>query len=242
MYRSVGTFAGRLVTVSEANKRFLTEQVGIPSKRIEVIPNGVPVDVSAPAATLSALRDSLNIEPHHKVVGAVGSLYPIKGHRYLIDAMPAVLSRFPQTVCVIVGQGGLREELEALASRLGIAQHLRLLGHREDVHDLLSICDMFVLPSLSEGMPLALLEAMAAGLPAVATRVGGVTEVVDDGKTGLLVPAEDSGALAASIVNLLDNPLLAKELGEAARHVAASRFSLAGMVRAYEGIYSELIR
>jgi glycosyltransferase involved in cell wall biosynthesis len=240
-YRLLGMFAGRLVTVSEANKRFLVEQVGIPSKRIKVIANGVPVDASAPAATLSALRESLEIDPHHRVVAAVGSLYPVKGHKYLIDAMPSVLRRFPQTVFAIVGQGGLREELEAHAARLGIAGHLRFLGHREDVHELLSICDIFVLPSLSEGMPLALLEAMAAGLPAVATRVGGITEVLEDQETGLLVPAGDSAALADKITTLLGDAPLAKQLGEAARQVAASRFSLAGMTSAYQGVYSELI-
>jgi glycosyltransferase involved in cell wall biosynthesis len=241
-YRLVGEFAGRLVTVSEANKRFLAEQVGIPPRRIEVIANGVPVDASAPAATLSALRESLNIDPHDSVVGAVGSLYPVKGHKYLIDAMPSILSRFPQTVFVMVGQGGLRAELEAQAERLGITAHLRFLGHREDVHDLLSIYDIFVLPSLSEGMPLALLEAMAVGLPAVATRVGGVPEVLEDRKTGFLVPPGDSAALADTIMTLLADPPLAKGLGHAARHLAVSRFSVAGMVRAYEGVYSQLIR
>ena len=239
-YRLVGRFAGRLVTVSEANKRFLTEEVGIPPRRIQVIPNGVPPGDEAPAATLSALRESLGLDQHHPVVGSVGSLYPVKGHRYLIEAAPSILGRFPQTVFVIVGQGGLRGELEARAARLGVAANLRFLGHREDVRDLLSICDLFVLPSLSEGMPLALLEAMAAGLPAVATRVGGVTEVLEDRKTGLLVPPGDSGALAAAIMTLMGNPPLVKELGEAARHEATTRFSLAGMVRAYEGVYSEL--
>jgi glycosyltransferase involved in cell wall biosynthesis len=238
--RLVGKFASRLVTVSDANKRFLTERVGIPPRRIQVIPNGVPLDNGAPAATLSALRESLGIDQHHPVVGTVGSLYSVKGHKYLIDAAPSILARFPQTVFVIVGQGGLRQELEAQAARLGVATHLRFLGHREDVHDLLSICDIFALPSLSEGMPLALLEAMAAGLPAVATRVGGVTEVLEDRRTGLFVPPAHSGALADTIVTLLGNPPLAKELGEAARQMATARFSLAGMVRAYEGVYSEL--
>jgi glycosyltransferase involved in cell wall biosynthesis len=242
MCRLVGTFASRLVTVSEANKHFLTERVGIPPRRIQVIPNGVPLDDRPPAATLSALRESVGLDQHHRVVGTVGSLYPVKGHKYLIDAAPSVLGRFPQTVFVIVGQGGLRGELEAHAARLGITAHLRFLGHREDVHDLLSIYDIFILPSLSEGMPLALLEAMAAGLPAVATRVGGVTEVLEDRKTGLLVPPADSGALADTIMTLLGNPRLAKELGQAARQTAATRFSLAGMIRAYEGVYSELIR
>jgi glycosyltransferase involved in cell wall biosynthesis len=241
-YRLVGRFAGRLVTVSEANKRFLAERVGIPPRRVQVIPNGVPVDGRASSVALSALRESLGLNQHHPVIGTVGSLYPVKGHRYLIDAAPFVLERFPQAIFVIVGQGGLRKELEAQAARLEVAAHLRFLGHREDVHNLLSIYDIFVLPSLSEGMPLALLEAMAAGLPAVATRVGGVMEVLDDRKTGLLVPSRDSRALADKMITLLGDPPLAKELGEAARHVAASRFPLAGMVRAYEGIYSQVIR
>ena len=143
---------------------------------------------------------------------------------------------------MIVGQGGLREELEAQAAQLGIAAQVRFLGHREDVRDLLSILDLFVLPSLSEGMPLALLEAMAAGVPAIATRVGGTTEVIDDGRTGTLVAPGDSRVLAAAITTLLENPRLAKELGQAARQAVAARFSLAGMVQAYERVYSELTR
>src|SRR5215831_14205104 len=138
-YRLVGRFAGQMVTVSEANKRFLAERVGIPARRIQVIPNGVPLDDRPGAATLSALRESLGIDQHHTVVGTVGSLYPVKGHRYLIDAVPFILSRFPQTVFVIVGQGELREELESQAVRLGVAPHLRFLGHRDDVHNLLTI-------------------------------------------------------------------------------------------------------
>jgi glycosyltransferase involved in cell wall biosynthesis len=241
-YRLVGRFAGRLVTVSESNRRFLAERVGIPPHRVQVIPNGIPLDDGASAATLSTLRESLGLNHYNQVIGTVGSLYPVKGHKYLIDAAPSVLGRFPQAVFLIVGQGGLREELEAHAKRLGVAGHLRFLGHREDVRNLLSIYDIFVLPSLSEGMPLALLEAMAGGVPAVATRVGGVPEVLEDGKTGLVVPPGDSRALADSITTLLEHPPLAKELSEAARQMAATRFSLTRMVTAYEGIYSELIR
>jgi glycosyltransferase involved in cell wall biosynthesis len=241
-YRLIGRFAGRLVTVSEANKRFLAERVGIPPRRVQVIPNGVPLDDKASAAARSALRESLGLNQDHAIIGTLGSLYPVKGHSYLIDAAPAILGRFPQAVLLIVGQGGLREELEADAARLGIAARVRFLGHREDVHDLLSIYDIFVLPSLSEGMPLALLEAMAAGLPAVASQVGGVTEVLEDRKTGFLVPPGDSRALADAIMTLLGNPPLANELAAAARQMAATRFSLAGMLRAYEGVYSELIQ
>jgi len=242
VYRLVGRFAGRLVTVSEDNRRFLAERVGIPHSRVQVIPNGIPLDEKAPEPKVSALRSSLGLDHHNQVVGTVGSLYPVKGHKYLIDGACHVLRRFPNAVFLIVGRGGLREELEAHAERLGIASHLRFLGHREDVRDLLSVCDVFVLPSLSEGMPLALLEAMAAGVPAVATRVGGVGEVVENRKTGLLVSPGDSHALAENILTLLENRPLARELGEAARQMVGRRFSLTGMVKAYQDIYSELTR
>ncbi len=241
-YRLVGRFAGRLVTVSEENRRFLAERVGIPHSRVQVIPNGVPLDEKASESRISALRSRLGLNHHNQIVGTVGSLYPVKGQGYLIDAAREVLHRFPHAVFLIVGRGRLLEELEAHAARLGIASHVRFLGHCEDVRDLLSVCDIFVLPSLSEGMPLALLEAMAAGVPAVATRVGGVGEVIEDRKTGLLVPPGDSHALADGMMTLLENWPLARELGEAARQMVASRFSLTGMVQAYQDIYSELTR
>ncbi len=241
-YRLVGRFAGRMVTVSEDNKRFLAERIGIPRSRVQVIPNGVPLDQNASEAGISALRKALGLNHHNEIVGTVGSLYPVKGHKYLIDAARAVLRRFQEAVFLIVGRGGLLEELEAQADQLGIASHLRFLGHREDVRDLLSVCDVFVLPSLSEGLPLALLEAMAAGVPAVATRVGGVGEVLEDRKTGLLVPPGDSRALAQGIMTLLEDRSLARELADAARGMVASRFSLTGMVHAYQDLYSELIR
>jgi glycosyltransferase involved in cell wall biosynthesis len=241
-YRLVGRRASRLVTVSEANKRFLAERVGIPPRRIQVIPNGVPLNNRASAASRSAHRANLGLNPDDAVIGTVGSVYPVKGHRYLVEAAASIVGRFPRAVFLIVGQGGLRDELEAHAAKLGIAAHVRFLGHREDVADLMSIFDIFALPSLSEGMPLALLEAMAAGLPAVATQVGGVAEVLEDWKTGLLVPPGDGRALADRVMTLLENPLLAKELGEAAQQIAETRFSLATMVRTYEGVYSTMIR
>jgi len=241
-YRSVARFAGRFVTVSEANKLFLAERTGISLRRIQVIPNGVPLDDGVPTAALSGLRESLGLGYHHQVVGTVGSLYPVKGHRYLIEGARSVLDRCPHAVFLIVGQGGLREELEAQAAQLGIAAQVRFLGHREDVRELLSILDLFVLPSLSEGMPLALLEAMAAGVPAIATRVGGTTEVIDDGRTGTLAAPGDRRVLPAAITTLLETPRPANAIGQAARQAVAARFSLAGMVQAYERVYSELTR
>ncbi|MFQ5804222.1 MAG: glycosyltransferase [Candidatus Methylomirabilales bacterium] len=241
-YRLVGRFAGQMVAVSEDLRRFLTERIGVCPDRIHVVANGVPVGEQPSPRGVATLRKKLCLDQHTQVLGTVGRLHSKKGHKYLIDAVGPVIRRFPHAVFLAVGAGGLRDELESQARRLGVASHLRFLGHRDDVRDFLALCDLFVLPSLSEGMPLSLLEAMAAGVPAVATRIAGITDVVEDGKTGLLVPPADSRALAKGITTLLEDRMFARQMGEAGREVVACRFSLAGMVRAYQEIYATLIR
>ncbi len=241
-YRLVGRCGQQVVTVSEDLKHFLAERVGIPSDRIRLVPNGIPVDEDPSKERVSLLRKSLSLDHHSKVVGSVGRLDPVKGHRYLIEGAVHVVRRCPRVVFLIVGGGTLLEELQAKARLLAVDSHIRFLGHREDVRDILAICDVFVLPSLSEGTPLALLEAMAAGVPPVATRVGGVSGVAEDGKTGLLVPPADSQTLAESIVRLLEDRTLAKRMGQSAQEVVAGRFSLTRMVHAYQEIYAGLIR
>jgi len=241
VYRLAGRLAEQVVAVSEDVRSFLAERVGISPTMVRVVPNGVPIDEQPSGEKISALRRSLGLEPHSRVVGTVGSLYPVKGHKFLIDGAPHVIRRCPHVIFLIVGRGGLREELEGRVQQLGVARHFRFLGHREDVHDLLALCDVFVLPSLSEGMPLSLLEAMGAGVPSVATRVGGVSEVVDHGKTGLLVSPGDSQALAESIIKLLEDRTLARQMGQYARDVVARRFSVSRMVDDYKEIYARLI-
>ncbi len=240
-YRSVGRFAGQMVAVSEDIRRFLHEKVGIASTRVRVIPNGVPAHEQPAQERLLALRQSLELETDARVVICVGNLYPVKGHKHLIDASSLVTPRFPRALFLVVGRGRLREELEGYARQRRVDGHFRFLGHRDDVQDLLALSDIFVLPSLSEGTPLALLEAMAAGLPPVASRVGGVGEVIEDGKTGLLVPPGDSQALAESIITLLQDDHQAKVMGEHARDLVAHRFSLDAMVQAYQEIYAILL-
>jgi len=240
-YRLVGKFAGQMITVSEDVRRFLEENIGIPANRIRVIPNGVPVNGISSYERVVAVRETLGLRRNTRVVATVGSLYPVKGHTYLIDAAVHVVRRCPDVTFLIVGRGGLREKLEAQASSLAVTPFVRFLGHRNDVQDLLSVCGVFVLPSLSEGMPLALLEAMAAGIPSVATRVGGVGEAIEDGKSGLLVPPGDSHALAESIIKLLEDRTLARQMGQYARDVVARRFSVSRMVDDYKEIYARLI-
>jgi len=176
------------------------------------------------------------------IVGSVGWLTPVKGHRYLIEALAKLKPAYPNVCGVIVGSGELHRELEVLSEKLGIRSSLRFLGRRSDVAECVAAMDVFVLPSLNEGMGRALVEAMAAGRPVVASRVGGVPTVVEDRVTGLLVPPGDADALASAIQALLDRPAWARELGAAAAKQIGNRFSEAAMIRSIESLYEEAMK
>ena len=173
------------------------------------------------------------------IVGNVARLAEQKGHRTLLAALPAVLERRPETVFAIAGDGELREELERLAGPFG--EHVVMLGNRPDVPDLLASFAVFAYPSRFEGLCLAVIEAQAAGVPVVATPVGGIRETVVDGETGLLVPPDDPEALAAAILRLLDDAELARRLAATAR-ARAARFSVERMVEATLALYADSIR
>ncbi len=169
----------------------------------------------------------------------VGRLAVQKCHRYLLEAMPALLRRVPGMVAVVAGDGHLRNELETRAGRLGVDHAFRLIGHRPDARDLLDAADAFVLPSRQEGMPLAALEAMEAGLPVVATDVIGTAEVVLDGVTGLLVPSGDSDALAVALAQLLDDEDLRRSLGTAGQDLYRRCFTAARMTADTMAVYDQ---
>jgi glycosyltransferase involved in cell wall biosynthesis len=175
------------------------------------------------------------------VAGSVGWLTPVKGHRVLIEAVARLKPGWPRLHVVIVGSGELRESLTTLAAEHGMADSVRLLGERADVPECLAAMDLFVLPSLNEGMGRALVEAMAAGRPVIATRVGGIPAIVQDRYNGLLVPPGDPVALAFAIEELLRRPDWAKELGAAARESIGERFGIASMIRAVEAVYERAL-
>jgi glycosyltransferase involved in cell wall biosynthesis len=169
-------------------------------------------------------------------VVAVGNLYPVKDHGTLLHA----LSRLPATRVAIAGRGDEEERLRGLAVNLGLGDRMHLLGLRDDVETVLAAADVFVQPSLSEGLPLAVLEAMGNGLPVVATRVGGVPEALVDGKTGFLVPPGDPEALAAALKRVLDSADRGACMGSAARERAEAEFSVDRMTDRYRQLYDEL--
>lgn len=231
-----------MVAVSEDIARGLCQAVGIRPNRIRIIYNGIETDLFHPnQKTREQIRRELQVTDEQSVIGTIGNLYPVKGHTYLVRAAAAVTQVFPESVFIIAGRGQLLEGLQTEARELGVEKHIRFLGFREDVPALLQAMDIFVLPSLSEGLPLSALEAMASGKPVVATRVGGVPEVVVDGETGFLVAPEDADDLAEKLVCLLKAPCLLQQLGAKGHEMVKERFSLDRMVKNYEELYQKAL-
>jgi glycosyltransferase involved in cell wall biosynthesis len=190
----------------------------------------------------AAARGALGLPDGVKLVGTVARLHPSKGIDGLIAAAARVVTRLPHTRFLLVGDGTERAALERLAHELGIAEHIVFLGERRDVRFLLAGLDLFVLPSREEGMGIVLIEAMATGIPVVATATGGIVEVVEDGVSGFLVPRGDANALAESIILALSAPGRAEQVSANARRRAAAMFSIDTTVHRTEQIYEELLR
>jgi glycosyltransferase involved in cell wall biosynthesis/protein-tyrosine-phosphatase len=216
-------FADLVIAVSRGMADTLRRS-GYRPTSVTQIHNGINLEAIAAHRSRDEVLRQLGIDPAAFVIGTAGRLSPVKGHAGLLRAVRQIRQARPGTICVLVGGGPLEEELRAEAARLGIAEACRFTGAREDVHDLVGAMDVFVLPSLSEGIPMALLEAMALGRPVVASAVGGVPEVIQDGVNGLLVPAGDDRLLAAACVRLSRDRTYAQTLAARARRFVEERF------------------
>lgn len=207
--------ASTLIAVSEQTRQLAMDE-GVNADRITVIPNGVtPLDTSSIDRT--AHRRELGLAEDDVFLLSIGRLTYQKGHEYLVQAMPEVLKHVPNAKVGICGEGPLHSQLQSQILNLGLSEHVKLLGARVDVSPILACADVFVLPSRWEGLSRALMEAMAAGIPVIASRVDGSQDLITDGVHGLLVTSEDAKDLAASILQLLENPPMMKKLGAAAR-------------------------
>ena len=228
----------RLIAVSRSIERKL-HQEGRDVIPVDLIYNGVDLqryDHQEPCCTLP---DEFGMEPGSQIVGVVARLEPEKGHPTLFDAWPIVLRTVPDSYLLVVGEGSRRDALEAQARELRIAHRVVFTGRRDDVPAVTAALDVAVLPSYREAQGLTILEAMALSRPVVASDVGGIPEMIQDGKTGLLVPPHDPAALAAAIIRLLTDHPLADTLGRAGHDLVHDRFCIELMVRAIEAIYDE---
>lgn len=237
-----------------ANSQHVRDQAialeAVKPEKIVVIPNGVslefrltPEDTLSKRASVTAarqrLREVLGISQQAQLILSVGRLTDQKGYIYLIDAMPFVLGRFPDALVFLIGDGSARQGLEERVQKLGIGDAVRFLGTRSDIPALLAAADIFALPSISEGMPNALLEAMGMGVPVVASSLGCVKEVVTHGETGCLVSPGDATALGESIVCLLENMDLRMRLGRAGRALVENKYTLEQMCESYGRIFKQ---
>lgn len=247
--RWVCGLADRIVVNADAVRDWLVED-GYAAGKIHVIRNGARMPLFNAASARSRVRAELGIPSAAKVVMMVSRLNPQKGVEHLLEAVPAILARVPDAWFVIVGDVVLdsraREAAYArlLASRareLGVAERVVFTGLRRDIPYLLAAADLSVLPSLSEGLPNSVIEAMAAGLPVVATEVGGIPELIRPGRCGLLVPPGDAAALVESVTAVLINPFLAKRLGEAARFRIQTGFSFEKMFQETVTLYRTVL-
>ena len=235
--RLTGPFAHRVVAVSHGVGRDLVTLYGLPAEQVVVIQNGIDPSGFVPKRSAAAARAELGLTSETRLIGLVGRLTRQKGPDLLVAALPSLVTSWPQLRCLFVGDGMLGSELRRLAAALGVASHCVFLGPRNDVADLVAILDVVVLPSRSEGLPFALLEAMVLAKPVVATRVGGNPEVVEDGRTGLLVPPENSAALARAVLFLLDHPAEAAAMGQRGYLRVLRDFSLTRSVGALQELY-----
>lgn len=213
------------IAVSEDAKRQWIARVRIDPRRVSVIYNGVDPGAFRPGRSASAVRAQLGLPEGAVVLGTNARLHPIKGLAHLLTAAPQILAARPQAHFVIAGDGPIRAELESMARRLRLGGQVRFLGFRDDIADLTQIYDLFLLPSLQEAVPFALLEAMSLGRAVVATECGGVPEVVLDGVTGSIVPPRDSRALARAVIDLLADDAKRRAFGEAARARVAEHYT-----------------
>jgi glycosyltransferase involved in cell wall biosynthesis len=237
---SYAVLPDHVVTVSRFVASYLAA-AGVPAERMTTVATGIDFSRYDRSTVPGNLRDELGLPADSLLVGTVAILRAKKGHADILDAVPAVLERFPAAHFVFAGDGPQTDNLKARIAAEGLGGHVHLLGLRRDVTNVLASLDVFVLPTHQEALGTAFIEAGAMCLPAVATRVDGVPEVVIDGRTGLLVPDRDGKALVEPICRLLADPALRRQMGSAANEHVRQAFARETMAAGMEAVYRRLL-
>lgn len=230
--------AKHVITVSREIKWRLVEQEGVPYDRVSVIMNAVP---AAPDQFVVGALNLPGVPQSSPLVGVAARLQPEKGVMYFLQAAAFILRCLPQVHFLVIGDGPLRKALQAYVEQLGIQEHVHFLGFRLDARAIVGLLDVLVVPSLSEGTPLVTLEAMAAGVPVVASMIGGIPEQIRHQQEGLLVPSGDAQALGEAVLQLLNNPTWMRRLGQAGKRRVFSQFRLETLVEQTEDVYRTVL-
>jgi len=241
-YRRVAAMAEAFVAVSNDLKDFIVDAVAIPPKRIQVIHNGIDIDqFERKQYDSKKIRAELKLQPDDYVIIVVAALFEMKGHKDLLQAMSQCSAHEKQIKLLFVGDGDYRSELVKLTKQLNLENTVVFAGFRSDVAHMLAISDLFILPSYSEGLPVSVLEAMAARVPVIATRVGGLAELIDHGVNGYLVAAKAPQQLADTIKSIIASPVSVDDIREAAYALVCESFGSHAMLEQYRKIYRRLI-
>lgn len=233
--------ARRVIAVSEITRQHYLERARLRPERVVTMYNGIdPTTFQTGPEVRAAVRAEFGLAPDAQVLVTVAVQREPKGIQYMLEALPQVAEAFPAVRYLLVGDGPYRPALEEQEARLGLSHRVVFTGARDDVARLLAAADLFVLPSLTEALPTVVAEAMAAGLPIVATTVGGIPEMVRHGEAALLVPPQDPEALASAVTRLLANPRQAAAMGRSGRRLAASRFDIRTQAQALADDYRAL--
>jgi L-malate glycosyltransferase len=233
--RLLSALCDKVTAIGADGEQVLRDRVGVPARKLTVIRAGVRMEDFQ--VERAEARRLLGIPEHDRVAVIVARLSSEKNHHLLLAAFSDVLRDIPDARLLMAGDGVYREAVEQEVRRLGLQQRVQVLGVRRDISQLLAACDLFVLSSDREGLPIAVLEAMAAARPVVSTAVGDLPEVVQDGRTGRLVPAKDRAALAAALREVLSDAALAQRMGAAGRAVVEQHYAVRHMVARHEALY-----
>jgi glycosyltransferase involved in cell wall biosynthesis len=233
----------RLIGCGAAVGNALIENEGLPAARVETIYNGVDLDaLSQPeAGARLRIRQEFGFDQRQFVVVQVARLHELKDHQTALRAFDRVRDAIPDARLLLVGEGDQRSAIEASVASLGLHQHVVLAGSRNDVADILAAADAFLMTSISEGIPLTIIEAMAARIPVVSTAVGGIPEMIKNAQTGFLAPSGDVEFLAAALIHLHRHPNEALAMAQRASEAAWAKFSLDGMLAGYRKVYHEIM-
>ena len=231
------------IAVSEAVRSWAQKQFALTTEDIEVVYNGIDRSkFENITIEPQAKKSQLGVNTDNPVITSVGRLESCKGHRYLISALRVLKKRGVEIELLLVGDGDLAEELHHRVEKRGLSDSVHFLGVRMDVNEILAISDAFVMPSLWEGLGIAALEAMGVGVPVIASKVGGLVEIIDHGSTGFLVPPKDSVAIANFLEKLLKNPDMSEHMASQARSQVLKNFTIQESVKGYDKVYQSILK